>query len=201
MKKADISIMLSLLAIFTFCVVAPQSVEAASDLPQENKLSASGSMQAEGAGEYVDDSFITVAVKGKILEEKGLSSMQIAVETKAGIVTLSGTTDTVKHAQLAANIAKQVGGVKGVVNNLKVNTEKSQSAGEYLDDATVTVAVKAKLMEEKNLSSMQIGVVTKDGVVTLSGMADTADHVQLAESVAKKVDGVKKVVNLLESKQ
>ena len=149
------------------------------------------------AGEYFDDSVITTAVKSKILGEKGLSSLSINVVTKDGVVTLSGKIDTAAHSDLAVRVAKKVNGVNGVVNNLLVDAAAHQSVGEYVDDASITAAVKANILKEKGLSTLNISVETKDNIVTLSGKTDSAEHSRLAAHIAKRVNGVKTVVNKL----
>lgn len=183
MKKIHISALFSVLAIAT---------------TQEAK--AATSKQSQTAGEYIDDSVVTAGVKSKIFEEKGLSSLNISVKTQDGVVTLSGTTDTAEHSQLAERVAKLVNGVKRVVNDLQVDGKKTQSAGEYIDDSAITTTVKANILKEKGLSSLDISVKTQEGIVALSGTTDTAEHSQLAERVAKQVGGVKRVINELKVK-
>ena len=198
MKKTHLSILSGAVAIFAFGMIAPQSAEAAASTgQQQNSTNATSSKQPQTTGEYIDDSLITAAVKTNILEEKGLSSLRISVKTKDGVVTLSGKTDTAEHAKLAGRVATQTNGVKQVVNRLMVDAKKQETAGEYIDDAAITTSVKSKILAEKGLSSLQISVKTKDGVVTLSGKTDTAEHAKLAEAVAKQAKGVKQVVNNL----
>lgn len=71
-------------------------------------------------GEYVDDAAITTAVKGKFLSQKGLDSLDISVETTNGVVVLTGAVDSEAQISLAENAAKQVNGVKKIVNKLTV---------------------------------------------------------------------------------
>ena len=190
MKKIHTSALLSVLALFLFALTTPgiQNATAAADKPKQT------------VGEYIDDSVVTAGVKRKVLEEKELSALDLSVPTHAGVVTLSGKIDTLERAQLAERTAKQVDGVKNVVNDLLVDGKKTQSAAAYIDDATITAAVKAYIMKEKRLSTLDISVKTQDGIVTLTGSTDTAEHAKLAESTAKKVDGVKQVTNMLITK-
>ena len=196
MKNTHLSVLSGVVAIFAFSMVALQSTEAAASAgQQQNKANATSSKQPQTTGEYIDDSLITAAVKANILEEEGLSSLQIKVKTKDGVVTLSGKIDTAEHVKLAERVAAQTNGVKKVVNRLMVDAKKQQSVGEYIDDAAITTSVKANILEEKGLSSLRISVKTKDGVVTLSGKTDTTEHAKLAERVAIQTNGVKRVVN------
>ena len=74
----------------------------------------------EGTGEYVDDSAITTKVKAAILNEPTLKVFQINVETFKGEVQLSGFVDSAQAKQKAGEVARGVGGVKSVKNNLIV---------------------------------------------------------------------------------
>ncbi|KRT72225.1 MAG: transport-associated protein [Deltaproteobacteria bacterium CSP1-8] len=74
----------------------------------------------ESTGEYVDDSVITTKVKSAILNEPSLKVFQINVETFKGEVQLSGSVDSAQIVNRAGEVARSVGGVKSVKNNLIV---------------------------------------------------------------------------------
>ena len=71
-----------------------------------------------GIGSYIDDASITTVVKGKLLGQSGLDSMDISVETTNGIVTLTGEVDNSAQIGLAEGVTKEADGVKQVVNHL-----------------------------------------------------------------------------------
>ncbi|APW45427.1 BON domain-containing protein [Rhodoferax antarcticus] len=70
-----------------------------------------------------------------------------------------------------------------------------QSVGSYVDDATITTQVKARFAEDPKVSAMAIQVETLKGTVQLSGFAKSSSERSSAESIAKGVSGVKRVVN------
>jgi osmotically-inducible protein OsmY len=72
----------------------------------------------ESTGEYVDDSVITTKVRALLAEDAFLKSFQIGVETRKGIVQLSGFVDTQDTIAKAGQIAMSVKGVKSVKNDL-----------------------------------------------------------------------------------
>ena len=74
----------------------------------------------EGTGEYIDDSAITTKVKAEILADSSLKVFQINVETFKGEVQLSGSVDSDQIVQKAGEVARSVGGVKSLRNNLIV---------------------------------------------------------------------------------
>ncbi|NSL55078.1 BON domain-containing protein [Uliginosibacterium aquaticum] len=74
----------------------------------------------EGTGEYLDDSLITSKVKSAILGEADLKVFDINVETFKGVVQLSGFVDTPAAASKAVEVARKVGGVKSVKNDIRI---------------------------------------------------------------------------------
>jgi osmotically-inducible protein OsmY len=76
----------------------------------------------ESTGEYIDDSTITTKVKAKYARDPVVSAMQVKVETFKGIVQLSGFVDTKGQSDRAAELAREVEGVKDVKNSIMVKT-------------------------------------------------------------------------------
>jgi len=70
----------------------------------------------------VDDAAITTKVKSAVLAEPGLKTLQINVDTKDAVVTLSGTVDSPELKSKAVQIAQSVQGVKSVNDNLSIKT-------------------------------------------------------------------------------
>ena len=78
-------------------------------------------MFGERAGSYMDDAYITSAVKTKLLGDIALKSFHIHVVTKERVVTLSGTVSSAELMDEAIKTAKSVDGVKDVVSDIKVS--------------------------------------------------------------------------------
>ena len=72
------------------------------------------------AGEVALDSAVTVRIKSALLADPAIKSLKIDVETKDGVVALSGTVPSAANAERAVTVAKGVDGVKSVVNRLTV---------------------------------------------------------------------------------
>jgi len=75
------------------------------------------------------------------------------------------------------------------------STKTQESAGQYIDDTTITAKVKAKLFDDPVARGSAISVETFKGTVQLSGFANSKDEISIAESLAKSVDGVRAVRN------
>jgi hyperosmotically inducible protein len=74
----------------------------------------------EGTGEYVDDTAITTKVKAAVFNEPTLKSAEINVETFKGVVQLSGFVTSQAAANKAVEVARSVGGVKSVKNDMRI---------------------------------------------------------------------------------
>jgi osmotically-inducible protein OsmY len=83
-------------------------------------LAACSSMSGKTLGENIDDAGITAAVKAKLAGEKISTVTRIDVDTNQGVVALNGTVSSEAMRVRAGQIARDVKGVRDVVNNLKV---------------------------------------------------------------------------------
>jgi hyperosmotically inducible periplasmic protein len=70
-------------------------------------------------------------------------------------------------------------------------------AATYVDDRTITTAVKAKLIEDKNTGGLSINVDTLNGTVALSGFAKSQFEKDQAGRIASTTRGVREVRNNL----
>ena len=78
------------------------------------------SPKQEATGEYIDDTVITTKVKAAIFNEPTLKSMEINVETFKGRVQLSGFVSNPSNAATAVNVARAVGGVVSVKDDIRL---------------------------------------------------------------------------------
>lgn len=73
-----------------------------------------------GTGEYIDDTVLTTKVKAAVFNEPSLKSAEINVETFKGVVQLSGFVSSQADINRAAEVARDVKGVKSVKNDMRV---------------------------------------------------------------------------------
>jgi hyperosmotically inducible protein len=73
----------------------------------------------------------------------------------------------------------------------------TRSAGNQVDDATITASVKAKLAADGDINPFNIDVDANEGVVTLQGRVEKAEARTKAEQLARETDGVSRVINLI----
>ena len=77
------------------------------------------------------------------------------------------------------------------------SSEPGRSAGQTIDDATVTAKVKAALLQAPDVKGTDINVDTVNGTVTLKGSVETQTQSDRAASIAKDIEGVKNVQSTL----
>jgi osmotically-inducible protein OsmY len=164
------------------------------------------------------DAGITTKVKTRLAADDTVKAYQIDVDTKDKVVTLNGTVDSEVAKERAVMVARETTGVASVVDNITVagrdadlgspggagtnggtngDGDRAGRTGSTFDDGSITVAVKAKLVGDPDVSGLKIDVDTADGVVTLSG--DVKSQAQRDEAVrlARETDGVRDVKDKL----
>jgi hyperosmotically inducible protein len=80
----------------------------------------SSTSKQAGTGEYIDDTVITTKVKAAILDEPTVKVSEVNVETFKGVVQLSGFVSSQADIDKAVQIARGVGGVKSVKNDMRI---------------------------------------------------------------------------------
>jgi len=73
-----------------------------------------------------------------------------------------------------------------------------QTAGQYVDDSTITTSVKAKLVGDKVANLTRVDVDTTNRVVSLNGVVESPEQKKRAEQLAMEVSGVRRVENNLQ---
>ena len=77
------------------------------------------------------------------------------------------------------------------------STTPDRTVGQTVDDASITAAVKAKLLADERTKGFDINVDTVKGVVTLTGGADTQASKEAAGKIAAGTKGVVSVFDNL----
>jgi hyperosmotically inducible protein len=97
---------------------AEKTVDVVKDMSKSVKES------SEKAGDAISDSAITAKVKAVILAEPGLNVLDIGVDTKNNVTTLTGSIDSKMNSDKVEKIAGSVDGVMKVDNQLLVIASK-----------------------------------------------------------------------------
>jgi hyperosmotically inducible periplasmic protein len=76
--------------------------------------------KTDQAGDMAGNAALTAAVKTKFLADTDISGLRIDVDSKNGVVTLTGNVPTAAEKTRALKVARETDGVKSVVDRLKV---------------------------------------------------------------------------------
>lgn len=99
-------------------LVLPAHAQDAQNEPEEEK----GARTTADASEQMDDTWITTKVKADLLVTEDVPGSAIDVDTRNGVVTLTGTVESQAEADKAVSVAKGIKGVTNVKSKLKVGS-------------------------------------------------------------------------------
>jgi osmotically-inducible protein OsmY len=161
------------------------------------------------------DIWIGMKVKTMLMFHRNVSGLGTDVDVKNGVVSLHGKASSEAQKELTTEYAADVDGVKSVKNDMivektvKATVEKESSekstvkkemgnenkVSEYIDDASITAQVKVALLFHRSTSVIKTKVETKDGIVTVSGIAKNGAEKDLVSKLVNDIKGVKALKN------
>lgn len=145
-------------------------------------------------GTQLEDQEIMIRAQRRIGDKLG-EKAYVYVTSYNRIVLLTGDAADERIKADAEQIARGVRNVREVVNELKIGPITSGAV--HANDTFITTKVKARFVEAKKFSPNLVKVVTEAGVVYLMGMVTSAEA-DAATDVARRTDGVQKVVRVFE---
>jgi osmotically-inducible protein OsmY len=164
----------------------------------------SGSVAADTVSQNVTEARQETQIWTTYALNPHLRANDLKVSVHNGKATLSGVVEEGVNKDLAKQIALGVSGIKEVDNQIVVQADyvvpapaSERSYGEVIDDATITSAVKSKLLWSKYTDGLATDVDTTRGKVTLLGTADSQTSKDLAGRLAMNTRGVVSVNNKL----
>ena len=170
--------------------------------------------QREKAVQLSDDA-LKLRVEKELQGDSSLKESSISVKSvNKGVVLLSGTAKTLSAHLRAVEDVAWVPGVERVASEIKSpdtladaeiwreptakRSSKESGIWEAASDIWITSATKMRLLADSRTPALDINVETRAGVVTLFGIVPSQDAKTAAEADARKVSGVKRVVNELQ---
>ena len=117
---------------------------------------------------------------------------RVKVKARDGIVTLTGVVEDKDDRALAADTVENLPGVVAVKNEIVVKPSHPEHS-----DSWMALKIRGRLLVKGNVSATATDVAVKDGVVTLTGTADSAAQKELTAAYVADIVGVKSVNNEL----
>jgi len=134
------------------------------------------------------DKNIAQAVKQKFASARGISAPEnIDVEAKEGVVSISGHVPSLLAKERTTRIVESVRGVKSVVNDMTVDSTRSDSA--------LVADVAGAIENDPATDAFEISATVENGTAILTGTVDSWREKDLAATVVKGVKGVRDIEN------
>jgi osmotically-inducible protein OsmY len=148
-------------------------------------------------GSQIDDSSIVVkaerALEGnKTLEEQA----HINVNSYNGILLLTGQAPNQNLVESASQLVRGIQGIKDVQNQIRVGNPISFTTRSR--DSWITTRVKSLLVADKEISALNIKVITESGEVFLMGLVSSSEADKAVE-ISRHVNGVSRVIKAFET--
>ena len=137
------------------------------------------------------DNRIEASARKSYVFKTYLKGDDIKIQSKDGVVTLTGSVLEESHKSLARETVAELPGVKKVDNQLEVKGDSPAANS----DLWLGTKVKTTLLFHRNVNAVTTEVSVKDGIVTLRGDAASEAQKELTTEYAKDVEGVKDVKN------
>ena len=147
------------------------------------------------------DKWIALKIRSRLLTKSNVSLTSTKVNVTDGNVVLTGTAENAAQKDLTEAYAKDIDGVKNVQNEIVIKEKAAgeiaadRTMGEKIDDASITSQVKYALLSHKGTSALKTKVTTRDGVVIITGTANSDAEKSLVTKLAQDVRGTISVNN------
>jgi osmotically-inducible protein OsmY len=120
------------------------------------------------------DAGITTNVKTKLAADDTVKAYQVDVDTRNGVVTLSGDVETTAAKEQAIRIARETDGVRDVIDQIRIG-EAAATAGTYRDnDVDVDVDVDDDLENKARAGSAEVREEGREAAAKAGEAADRA---------------------------
>ena len=168
-----------------------------------NKIKITGDAK-EGSDEW-----IAFKIRSRLLVKANVSLTSTKIDVRNGVVYLTGTADSIAQKSLTEEYVKDIDGVRSVTNDIQVvdkadkdsshmaatDRDRGYTAGDKIDDSSITAQVKYELFSHRATSALKTKVNTTEGRVVISGDASNDAEKDLVTKLAKSVRGVDSVDN------
>ncbi len=143
------------------------------------------------------DAWIALKLHTQLLIRSNVSYANTVIDVKNGVVTLTGTANSIAQKELTGEYAKDIDWVKSVKNDMVIQDKPTvaETVGDKIDDASITGQVKYALFTHRSTSALKTKITTTDGVVVITGEAANDAEKSLVGKLVGSIRGVKSVEN------
>ena len=155
---------------------------------------AAGSTE-KGFGTSVSDTNIGLKINERLFQHDASLFQGVSVTVNDGSVLLTGKVQNPDDKIQATQLAWQVRGVVEVINEVKVTD--TSGIKDIAKDLAAAAQMRAKLIGDVNVSSLNFSVDVVNGTVYLSGIAASVEEMQAVVEHARSLRFAQEVVNYI----
>ena len=149
--------------------------------------------EERSVGDAVDDLTIRTALNHLFFKDDVELYQNVSFSVIEGRVLLKGSVATPEERVRAVGLAWQASGVREVINEIQVNDESGIL--DYARDTWISTQLKAKLLLDGDVLSINYSVETVNGTVYIIGIAQSEAELKRVLDHARTVDDVRRIVN------
>jgi osmotically-inducible protein OsmY len=150
-------------------------------------------LEERSTRDAMSDGEIRLSLNNKLLSHSSRLFSNVSTEVVEGRVLLTGSVPRREDRIDAGRLAWEVEGVREVVNEIEVGEDVTASA--FLEDVWISSQLRARLIADRGINSVNYDIETVNRTVHLIGLAQSRAELAAVVALARKVPGVKKVVS------
>lgn len=154
---------------------------------------ASAAAEERGVGGVVSDTAIRAEINARWLGHDVDMFVAVQLEVVEGRVLLAGQVERPEHRVDAVRLAWKADGVKEVINEIRI--AKSRGIGEYSRDAWIAARLRAKILFDKDIASINYSIDSVGRVVYLMGIARNEAEHERVKAHARDIPYVKRLIS------
>ena len=155
------------------------------------------SFQERGLGGAIEDSRIRIQINDLWLKEDEVLYRKAGLQVQNRRVLVTGVMPSEEMRAKTIELAWQADGVKEVINEVQIG---DGSFGDYTQDTWISTQLKADLLLDAEVSSINYSIQTVRGVVYIIGIAQSDQELQRVLNHARGLANVRKVVSYVQVK-
>ena len=191
---------LSLKLAAVLCLAAPLGLAACSPAGVAVGAGATAGVagfQERGFGGAIEDSRIRIQINDLWLKEDEVLYRKAGLQVQNRRVLVTGVMPSEEMRAKTIELAWQADGVKEVINEVQIG---DGSFGDYTQDTWISTQLKADLLLDAEVSSINYSIQTVRGVVYIIGIAQSDQELQRVLNHARGLANVRKVVSYVQVK-
>lgn len=149
--------------------------------------------EERGIRAAANDTAIRVEINNYWLQHNVDMMQKVSLQVHEGRVLLTGVVSSSQYRSDAARLAGQAAGVVEVINEIEV--ADGGGVSEFAQDTWISTQLKARMLFDERVQSINYSVETVRGIVYLLGVAQSQAELDRVTDIARNLSYVRRVVS------